>query len=557
MGRKLHALFSGLFILFLIIQLSAQSQQRRFIWASSASVPGAGTNLCNGMKTDIYENHYTVGRHYQFSPDSTVYSAIKYNPSGQKVWTQKFKAGNVTLPVQGEPKSIVHTYPDSSTVYLLCIGETIRFDTIWSALPLGKDMVAFRLDKDGKLMWWCQFGAGNDEDLIESFENSDSDIVIHGLTKFSSNKFYFQRPVDGVLVKDSTVYSSASQFDYYFTLKKDGTAGSIARVLNSNIEFSTLLGSFALPGNKIELIGRTFADNFLNARIKRWTMNGDGTGLTAAPESFVITYPNTSGRLDFGNMHKTSSGNYVANVYSNSGHTFYGADTFLFNQNYLISLSNDLSSVTKKKISAAGSPIDTAKNSVLWLSTSLTRLVLGTDTMKNKNNQFAQHFIITDETLGLMDTFQIINQNNVAKVKNAWLNDSLEVTCAYTQQYNTTLDTIQINAANKSWYHYGILAKRARKTSPNINTGIWEPVNIVREMIAYPNPIRCGEPLYLKVPPHSVRQIRLMTIDGKHIDINSTGSNILSTPQLKEGLYLLQIQQTNGKMSIQKILVTP
>jgi hypothetical protein len=557
MRRNLHSLIYALFFLFFITSISVQSQQRRFIWAAPANVPGAGTNLCNGMKTDIYGNHYTIGRHYQFSPDSTVYSAIKFNPNGQKVWTQKFKVGSIPLPIEGEPASVVHTYPDSSTTYILCVGEIARFDTIWSTLPVGKDMLAFHLNKDGNLMWWCQFGTGNDEDLIETFENSDSDIVIHGFTKFKSNKFYFQRPVNGVLQKDSTVYPSFEFFDYYFTLKKDGTAGPVARILNSNIEFSTLAGSFPLPGNKIEMIARTPSDNFLNARIKRWIMNEDGTGLTASPESFLLTYPSTIGRLDLGNFKKTSTGNYVGNVYSNSGNTYYEADTFLFNQNYLISISNDLSRVTKKKISAAGSPVDTAKNSVLWLSTTLTRLVLGTDTMKNKNNQFAQHFIITDETLGLMDTFQIVNQNNVAKIKNAWLNDSMEVTCAYTQQYNTTLDTIQINAANKSWYHYGILAKRARKTSPNIISGIWEPVNIFKEMIAYPNPIRSGEPLYLKVPPHSIRQICLISIDGKMINVYNKGSNILSAPQLKEGLYILQMQQTNGQQSIQKILVTP
>jgi hypothetical protein len=44
------------------------------------------------------------------------------------------------------------------------------------------------------------------------------------LQKFKNNKFYFLRPVDDMSQKDSREYTSFRNFDYYFTLKKDGTA---------------------------------------------------------------------------------------------------------------------------------------------------------------------------------------------------------------------------------------------------------------------------------------------------------------------------------------------
>lgn len=546
-----------LFLLFLLFnskELTAQN--RRFIWASGLNMPGAGTNLYNGLKTDMYGNHYTIGRNYQFSPDKTIYSVIKLDKNGKRVWTQNFNAGNVTLPLVGEPKSVVHTYPDSSSTYIMCLAETVLFNTISSTVPIGNDMIAFNLDKDGNLMWWCQFGASSDENLIETFENSDSDIVIHGLTRFSSNKFYFQRPINGALVKDSTVFPSAAIYDYYFTLKKDGTAGPVARVLNSNIEFAALLGSFPLPGNKIELIVRTNSDLSSKAKVKRWTMNGDGTGLTAAPESLELTYATSGGRLDFGNVLKTSSGSYLTNTYSNSSYTLVGLDTFKYNINYLTAISNDLSTTRKKLVSAPASPLHFTGDTVLWTSEAVNRLIVGADTMKNQNNQYAQHFVITNKNLNLLDTFQIRNANANTRLKNAWINDSLEVTCMYTQQYDTWLDTISIKGANKSWYHYSVLGKRARNNISNVPTSLWDYAQIREELGIYPNPIKSGQDIWLKLLPLSIQTVRLLSLEGKLINTWNHRSNRISLPELKEGLYLLQVVQADGKQTINKLLVT-
>ncbi len=549
-------IFMQLFLLLILFsQFELLAQNRRFIWAAGLNMPGAGTNLYNGLKTDMYGNHYTIGRNYQYTIDTTIYSVIKYNKDGQRIWNQKFKAGNINLPLVGEPKSLVHTYPDSSSTYIMCVAETVLFNNVWSAAPVGKDMIAFNLDKDGNLMWWCQFGANSDENLIETFENSDNDIVIHGLTKFNSNKFYFQRPINGVLVKDSTVFNASAIYDYYFTLKKDGTAGPVARILNSNIEFATLLGSFPLPGNKIEMIVRTPSDNFLKARVKRWTMNSDGTSLTAAPLSLELTYPGTSGRLDFGNVLKTASGSYVTNTYSNSSYTLVGLDTFKYNTNYLTVISNDLGTTRKKQISSPASPIHFTGDTILWTAEALNRFIVGTDTMKNLNNQFAQHFVITDNLLQLKDSFQIKNANASTRVKNAWINDSLEVTCMYTQQYDTWMDTIYVKAANKSWYHYSVLGKRARRSVSNIPTSLWDFTTFHHEISVFPNPIRSGQDLRLNVLPHSIQMIRLLSLDGRLIGTWNKRTNRISIPDLKEGMYLLHTILIDGKQLTNKLMI--
>jgi hypothetical protein len=161
-------------------------------------------------------------------------------------------------------------------------------------------------------------------------------------------------------------------------------------------------------------------------------MNSDGTGLAAAPESLELTYATSGGRLDFRNMVKTSSGSYVTNTYSNSNYTLVGLDTFKFNTNYLTVISNNLSTTRKKLVSAAASPLHFTGDTILWTSEALTRLIVGADTIKNLNNQYAQHFVITDNMLQLKDTFQIKNATASTRVKNAWINDSLEVTCMYT-----------------------------------------------------------------------------------------------------------------------------
>ena len=555
MSSRFGILIQLFLLLFFFSQLELLAQNRRFIWAAGLNMPGAGTNLYNGLKTDIYGNHYTIGRNYQFSPDKTIYSVIKLNKNGTRVWTQNFSAGNVTLPLVGEPKSVVHTYPDSSSTYIMCLAETILFNNLSSTVPIGNDMIAFNLDKDGNLMWWCQFGASGDENLIETFENSDSDIVIHGLTRFSSNKFYFQRPVNGVLVKDSTVFSAFSNYDYYFTLKKDGTAGPLARVLNSNIEFATLLGSFPLPGNKIELIVRTNADLSSKAKVKRWIMNGDGTGLAAAPESLELKYATSGGRLDFGNVLKTSSGSYLTNTYSNSSYTLVGLDTFSNKINYLTLISNDLSTTRKKLISAPASSLHFTGDTVLWTSETVTRLIVGSDTIKNQNNQFAQHFIITNPNLQLLDSFQIINANASTRLKNAWINDSLEVTCMYTQQYDTWLDTIYLKGANKSWYHYSILGKRARRNISNIPTSLWDFTSVDKGISVYPNPIRSGQNLWLNKLPNSIQAIRLISLEGRVLQTWNTRTNMVTIPDIKEGLYLLHVIQTDGKITLGKVFV--
>ncbi|MFN5335068.1 MAG: hypothetical protein ACK5BV_07775, partial [Bacteroidota bacterium] len=119
-------IFMQLFLLLILFsQFELLAQNRRFIWAAGLNMPGAGTNLYNGLKTDMYGNHYTIGRNYQYTIDTTIYSVIKYNKDGQRIWNQKFKAGNINLPLVGEPKSLVHTYPDSSSTYIMCVAETV------------------------------------------------------------------------------------------------------------------------------------------------------------------------------------------------------------------------------------------------------------------------------------------------------------------------------------------------------------------------------------------------------------------------------------------------
>jgi hypothetical protein len=439
----------------------------------------------------------------------------------------------------------------------MCLAETVLFNTTWSIAPVGKDMIAFNLDKDGNLMWWCQFGANSDEDLIETFENSDNDIVIHGLTKFNSTKFYFQRPVNGALVKDSTVFSGPNLYDYYFTLKKDGTAGPLARVLSNNIESATIIGSFPLPGNKIEMIVRTYSDLFLKAKVKRWTMNSDGTGLAASSQALELTYSNSSGTLAFSNVLKTSSGTYATSAISRTYYTLVGLDTFKANQNYLTILDNNLSKVSKKIISVPASPLHFTGDTILWTSEALNRLIVGTDTMKNLNNQFAQHFAITDNLLQLKDTFQIKNATASTRIKNAWINDSLEVTCMYTQGYDTWMDTIYVKAASKSWYHYSVLGKRARRTVTNFPTGLLDYTSFSKEIIAYPNPVKAGQDLWLKALPNSVQSIRLITMDGKIIGTWNNRTNRIGIPFLHEGLYLLHVTQSDGKQILNKLLLKP
>jgi hypothetical protein len=201
------------------------------------------------------------------------------------------------------------------------------------------------------------------------------------------------------------------------------------------------------------------------------------------------------------------------------------------------------------------SPLHFTGDTILWTSEALSRLIVGNDTMKNLNNQFAQHFVITDNLLQLKDTFQIKNANASTRVKNAWINDSLEVTCMYTQGYDTWMDTIYVKAASKSWYHYSVLGKRARRNVSNIPTGLWDFTTVNEEILVYPNPIRSGQDLWLHVLPNSIRSIRLLSFDGRLLGAWNYRANRILVPNLKEGVYLLHTILTNGKQATNKILI--
>jgi hypothetical protein len=119
------------------------------------------------------------------------------------------------------------------------------------------------------------------------------------------------------------------------------------------------------------------------------------------------------------------------------------------------------------------------------------------------------------------------------------------------------MDTIYVKAANKSWYHYSVLGKRARRTVTNFPTGLFDHTSVSKEVIAYPNPVQAGQDLWLKSVPGSIQTIRLITMDGKMIRMWHNRTNRISIPVLHEGLYLLHATQTDGKQILNKLWIKP
>lgn len=533
------------------------AQQKKFTWATGLSVPGAGTNLYNGMKTDRYGNTYALGTSTGFSQGPAVYCAMKLNGSGQVMWRKTFNFDAASTISDGQPKTMVHTYADSSSVYITSMKGILAFDTLLTRLPIGSDMVAFRLDKSGNLLWWCQFGSNTEDELVATFDTHDSDIVIHGKTLFRNNQMYFIRPVNGVLVKDSTIASTSDFFDFFFTLRKDGTAGPAARIYANTIPSATILGAFALPGNKIEVLVRDYADMSFKATVKKWTMNADGTSLTADTRTWPLTYTASGAYLEFSKVYKTEAGAYVASVASKQGITYAGNDTFPLNKVHLLTLSNDLSTHIRKSISIAATPMHALSGNILWTTLSLSNVILDADTFINRNNQFVQHFIITRDNLTLKDTFQLLNQSGQsAMLKSAWLiNDSAEVTCLYNGIYDSYLDSITIRSARKSWYHYAVLAKRGLPARPasNPNTGVGKALQVQTQV--YPNPCKSGEVVMIEVAPeYNIESVVLYSIGGQRMDIRLNHTSV-AVPTLRKGIYLLHVMFTNGEKTIHRLVV--
>jgi len=535
------------------------AQQKKFMWATGLSVPGAGTYLYNGMKTDRYGNTYALGTSSGFSQGPAVYCAMKLNGSGQVIRRKTFNFNGASSISDGQPKTMVHTYADSSSVYITSMKGILAFDTLLTRLPIGSDMVAFRLDKSGNLLWWCQFGSNTEDELVATFDTHDSDIVIHGKTLFRNNQMYFIRPVNGVLVKDSTIASTSDFFDFFFTLRKDGTAGPAARIYANTIPPATILGAFALPGNKIEVLVRDYADMSFKAAVKKWTMNADGTSLTADTRTWPLTYTASGAYLEFSKVYKTEAGAYVASVTSQQGITYAGNDTFPLNKAHLLTLSNNLSTHIRKNISIAATPMHALSGNILWTTESQSNVILGADTFRNRNNQFVQHFIITRDNLTLKDTFQLLNQaGQSAMLKSAWLmNDSAEVTCLYNGLYDSYLDSITVKAGNKSWYHYAVLAKRGLPARPasNPNTGAGKTLQVQTQV--YPNPCKSGDEVIIQTAVQDrVQGVSLYASDGRCV-VQAAAKNMSSfaVPSVPAGVYVVQIRYENGGVSAQRLLV--
>lgn len=94
-------------------------------------------------------------------------------------------------------------------------------------------------------------------------------------------------------------------------------------------------------------------------------------------------------------------------------------------------------------------------------------------------------------------------------------------------------------------------------------TGISEEADIDQSLHVYPNPISCGQSIYLSGVPESSTQLSIYDLQGRLLSrqqLAPTGRGILCAPlnnDYSPGVYMLQLTAADGRLLIDKLFITP